>query len=76
MKDSNSKMMSVTGLWRNETKDGRVYLSGNWGHNTKILIFPNTKKEQGSKQPDYTFCLAPIEPKEKQSEEKDSSFFG
>lgn len=71
-----SDLISVAGLWINEKKDGSTYLSGNWGYNTKILVFKNTKKEPGSKQPDYTFCLAPIEQKEKQpvQQQEDTDF--
>lgn len=69
-----SKLINLTGLWKNKTKDGITYLSGNLSPRAKIMIFENKKKTQPS-DPDYTVCLAPIDKKaiekkdEKQGEE-------
>jgi hypothetical protein len=57
----------LAGLWRNETKDGKTYLSGYLGE-AKILIFPNGFKET-EKQPDYRMYLVENK-REKQAEVK------
>lgn len=47
-------LKKLAGLWINESKkDGSKYMSGKLENGTKILIFKNTKKEPGSKLPDY-----------------------
>ena len=51
--DRKPTRIRVAGLWKNE-KDGKEYLSGNWG-GARILIFPNGYKE--GKQPDYYLYL-------------------
>jgi hypothetical protein len=51
--------IKVAGLWKNQ-KDGREYLSGNWG-DVRILIFPNGYKERDN-QPDSYMYLAPRPP--------------
>lgn len=67
-----SKLINVTGLWKHPMKDGGTYLAGSLG-NLKVLIFVNTKKQAGSKQPDYTLCFAPQEPKEKKADDPGSA---
>jgi hypothetical protein len=62
-----SNLVPITGLWLNETKSGKTYFSGYFG-NAKVLIFKNTKKEKGSKQPDYNMCIT----KKKKKEDGDS----
>lgn len=49
-------MIGIGGLWKNTSKDGKEYLSGNFG-DAKILIFPNDKKGN-EKAPDYRMVLA------------------
>ena len=48
-------MITICGLWKNETKEGRKYLSGTLG-GIKILVFPNEKKTD--RQPDYNIVIA------------------
>jgi len=65
-------MINITGLWINETKDGKKYFSGNLG-TVNVLIFKNEKKEAGSKQPDYNMCIAERKKKDDgKAEEKKS----
>lgn len=59
-----SKLINLTGLWKNKSKDGTDYLSGRLSPRVNILIFKNSKKRPDSKDPDYTVCLAPNEPKD------------
>ena len=71
-------MERICSLWINKTKDGVTYLSGEWTSYpkpVKVLIFKNDKKRPGSKDPDYTFMLAPIEPKEKLAPKEESDDF-
>jgi uncharacterized protein (DUF736 family) len=49
-------MINLCGLWKNTTKDGREYFSGNLG-DAKVLIFTNDKKGN-DKAPDFRLCLA------------------
>ncbi len=49
------KPVRLCGLWKNTSKDGKTYLSGNLGFG-KLLIFPNDKKSENG--PDYTLMIA------------------
>lgn len=49
-------MLSVTGLWKNKTKDGKSYLKGNIG-SIDILIFP-VENKKNDKCPDYNMCFS------------------
>ena len=40
----------LTGLWKNKTKDGKTYLSGDLG-TVKMLVLPNDQK-RNEKDPD------------------------
>jgi hypothetical protein len=51
-----NELVKITGLWLNVDKDGAEYLNGYLG-NAKLLIFKNTYKEKGSKQPDYNLYV-------------------
>lgn len=57
MAPQQGQMLSVCGLWSNQTKDGREYMSGSIG-NVKVLIFRNQNKK-GERSPDWNLCLAP-----------------
>jgi uncharacterized protein (DUF736 family) len=69
-----SKMFSATGLWKQQSKNGKTYLSGSLG-GVRVLIFPNEKKTADN-QPDYTLCFAPNEKREakERSDADDSGF--
>ena len=54
--------IKLGGLWKNESKDGKTYLSGSFTYGTKILIFPNGFKES-EKDPDHIMYLAKTEKK-------------
>lgn len=49
-------MINVAGLWKNTSKNGQEYFSGNLG-DCKILIFPNDKKGN-DRAPDYRLVIA------------------
>ena len=56
---SNEKnaIVRLGGLWKNTSKNGVEYLSGNLGMG-KLLIFKNLNKEDGSNAPDYYINIA------------------
>ncbi len=57
--------VKLTGLWRNTTAKGDMYLSGNVGL-SKMLIFKNGYKEEGTNDPDYYVYLAPKKQREEE----------
>jgi hypothetical protein len=69
-----SKIINITGLWINKSKDGAQYLSGNLGM-AKVLVFKNKNKRPNSKDPDYNVCMAPNEPKEETAKQDDGDAF-
>jgi uncharacterized protein (DUF736 family) len=51
-----NEQKSIGALWLKESKSGTKFFSGNIeidGKKIAIVIFRNTKKPEGSKQPDY-----------------------
>ena len=67
MSEQQNDKVKMTGLWRNTTAKGDMYLSGNVGL-AKMLIFPNGYKEEGSNDPDYYMFLAPKKQREEGEE--------
>lgn len=65
-------MVRLGGLWKNETKDGKSYLSGTFG-GARVLIFPNGYKKDGSNDPDFILNLAPNQPKEGKPQQQQRS---
>lgn len=61
--NSKSEMLRVGGLWRNTTKDGKVYLSGNVG-GLRVLVFENDYKEDSENAPDYILNVAQAKQKD------------
>lgn len=57
-------MIKITGLWVNKDKNDKTYYSGYFG-NAKVLIFKNTYKKEGTKEPDANLYIAE---KQKQAE--------
>ena len=79
-------MKVVTGLWKNKSKSGTVYLSGNINiaemvatlseieresPHAKVLVFTNGYKEDGDNKPDYKVYLAPKEAAPKKAVQED-----
>ncbi len=63
-----SKMVSLTGLWKSKTGNS---LQGKLGNGAKLVIIPNARKTE-EKQPDYLAFIAPVEkpPQAPQGEKK------
>ena len=57
MDNNTNKNSSIGGLWKKEAKTtGNKFLTGKvelGGKTYNIVVFPNTKKEPGSNQPDF-----------------------
>lgn len=51
--------IELGGLWKNQTKGGKTYLSGPFGRNGVLQIWPNKKRDgmEGANDPDYTMTL-------------------
>lgn len=56
-------LMKLSGLWKNEDKNGNVYFSGGFTYGNKLLIMKNTYKEKDN-EPDYIAYLAPKKDKD------------
>jgi hypothetical protein len=63
-----SDMIPIGGLWKQESANGKRYLSGAFGF-AKILIFVNDRKEPGSNQPDYSMFIAPTKKQQQEGAE-------
>ncbi len=62
-----SDLIQLCGLWKNKTKDGEEYLSGNLNGNTKILIFKNKYKEKDN-HPDNIIYISQNRKKDEKEE--------
>lgn len=57
----------LTGLWKEEGKDGSSYLAGSLSPTSRLLIFRQTDKKS-EKAPDYVAYLVPAEKKEQKQQ--------
>ena len=55
----------LTGLWKEKGKDGRTYLTGSLSPTARLMIFPNSHKKEGGKDPDYFLYVKVNEKKDK-----------
>ena len=60
--------VKLTGLWKNQSKNGKSYLAGNLGPMARLLVFPNEFKK-AENDPDYQAILVPREKKNGEEEE-------
>ena len=63
--DSRGALMRVMGLWENTDRRGNKYLSGNLTANVRIMVFRNSYKQEGGRDPDYIVYAAPRSPDER-----------
>jgi hypothetical protein len=62
-----SDLITLAGLWKETGKNGRTYLAGRLTPTCRIMIFANSKKQEGSNQPDYHLVLAPSTSQERKA---------
>ena len=65
-------LVKLAGLWKQEGKDEKVYYSGSLSYSTNILLFPNSFKKEGDKQPDLNLFIARKEKKEDRPKPQDA----
>lgn len=59
------KMIKLCGLWKSQSKAGKVYYSGGLSYSTTLLLFPNTYKESADdNKPDLILYISKKEKKE------------
>lgn len=63
-----SDLVRLTGLWVNESKDGKKYMAGNLGM-ARVMVFKNDHKEKDS-DPDYVLLLGAKENRDQPQEEE------
>lgn len=51
--DAKSGLVRVMGLWENSDRRGNKYLSGNLTQSVRVMIFRNSYKQEGGRDPDY-----------------------
>ena len=77
MSDDNEKESGVriqlSGLWKQESRAGKTYYSGNLGPSVQLHLWPNKFKEEGDKRPDLILYLVKREPKKKPAESESKS---
>ena len=66
MADSN--LVRLTGLWQNQSKQGESYLVGSISPSSRLLIFPN-KRKQRDRGPDFIAYIAPQEREDKPNQQ-------
>ena len=52
--------LKLTGLWKNQARDGQEYFAGSLSPGVRILIFKNSFKNE-DRDPDLILYLAPNE---------------
>src|SRR4051812_46637613 len=61
-----SDLKRVSGLWLKDSRSGGKFMSGEAElaipAGSRLLVFKNTKKTEGDKQPDYILNVAPDDP--------------
>lgn len=63
--DARSGLIRVMGLWENSDRRGNKYLSGNLTQNVRVMIFRNSYKQEGGRDPDYIVYISQRSPDER-----------
>lgn len=71
MADKN--LLKLCGLWKQKDKEGKTYYFGSLSYSTNLLLFPNSYKKEGEKQPDLLLYIVKKEQKEKAEQDSDDS---
>lgn len=69
-----NKMIKISGLWKNDSKTGSQYLSGNVNGNCRYLILPNSYKKDGSNEPDFVLYMTEAFTKNNKSKPNNDQF--
>ena len=69
---ADSTLLKMMGLWVSQDKNGNDYFSAPYTHGTKILIYKNTYKKEGSNEPDYNVYISPNKKKVTENEASNS----
>ncbi len=73
MSEESKSMIKLCGLWKQETKEGKVYYSGGLTYSTNLLLFTNTYKDSpDDKKPDLILYIGKKEKKEDKPKTQDS----
>ena len=56
--DAKSGLVRVMGLWENKDRKGNKYLSGNLTTSVRVMVFKNSFKQEGGRDPDYVLYVA------------------
>ena len=68
MEEQTLKKIKLTGLWKQEAKDGSVYYSGSLTYSTNILMFKNRYKKS-DRDPDLILYISEKKKKDKEGDE-------
>ena len=73
MSDQKQARIKMSGLWKNETKDGTVYLSGSNG-SQRWSIWPNGYRDGNDKAPTHVLYVEQVVKREESTDDtgKDS----
>ena len=64
--------IQLSGLWKQESKAGKVYYSGSLGQTT-LQLWPNKYKEEGDKRPDLILYIVKRKPKPRPTEQTEGA---
>ena len=65
---ADSDLLKLMGLWVSQDKNGNDFFSAPYTNGTKMLIYKNTYKKEGSNEPDYNVYVAPKKKKVTENE--------
>jgi len=63
--------IKLCGLWKQKTRDGKVYYSGGFGYGAGLQLFTNAYKEGDPKKPDLILYVVKKKPKDTQQDGND-----
>lgn len=61
----------LTGLWKNESREGKPYMAGSLGSG-RLVVYPNERKS-GERDPDFVVYLVPAERRDQEDGGRSSS---
>lgn len=64
--DAKSGLVRVMGLWENTDRKGNKYFSGNLTNSVRVMIFKNSYKTEGSRDPEFILYVSQRSQEERQ----------